>query len=152
MRETFYLFIVLVDYTRTIFSLYNPQFFLNRAVLEWLRLSLIIRLEHECCHYFTRRVFGSMRNNVLDELIADYQGIVAANNGRYRADWFLRFVGLEKFPNYQEGGRLENYRGNPALSDGAFRILQVFVKQAAENLEIFNQNHIEELTTVENQA
>lgn len=119
---------------------------------EWLRLSQIIRLEHECCHYFTRRVFGSMRNNMLDELIADYQGIIAANNGRYRADWFLRFVGLERFPNYCQGGRLENYRGNPALSDGAFRILQVFVKQAAENLENFNMIHIEELKTIENQA
>lgn len=119
---------------------------------EWLRLSLKIRLEHECCHYFTRRVFGSMRNNMLDELIADYQAIVAVNNGRYRADWFLLFVGLEAFPNYRLGGRLENYRGNPPLSDGAFAILQVLVKQAAENLEKFNANHITELIKSENQA
>jgi len=67
----------------------------------WHSLSLIIRLSHECTHYFTRRLFGSMRNNLLDELIADYQGIVAANGGRYRADWFLRFVGLESFPDYR---------------------------------------------------
>ena len=119
---------------------------------EWLRLSLTIRIEHECCHYFTKRVFGSMRNNMLDELIADYQGIVVANNGIYRADWFLRFVGLEEFPHYREGGRLENYRGNPPLSDGALRILQALVKQAAENLELFNANHIAELTTNENQG
>lgn len=119
---------------------------------EWLHLSLKIRLEHECCHYFTRRVFGSMRNNMLDELIADYQAIVAVNNGCYRADWFLRFVGLEAFPNYRLGGRLENYRGNPPLADGAFAILQVLVKQAAENLEKFNAYHITELTSIENQA
>jgi len=118
---------------------------------EWLRLSLIIRLEHECCHYFTRRVFGTMRNNMLDELIADYQGIVAANNGRYRADWFLRFIGLEAFPEYREGGRLQNYRGQPPLSDGAFKILQVLVKDAAENLENFNIQHQIELNNSENQ-
>ncbi|WGV27148.1 DUF7005 family protein [Halotia branconii] len=119
---------------------------------EWLLLCLTIRLEHECCHYFTKRVFGSMRNNILDELIADYQGIVAANHNYYRADWFLRFVGLEAFPNYRQGGRLENYCGNPPLSDGAFRILQVLVKQAAQNLEQFNISHIEELKSLENKA
>lgn len=74
-----------------------------------------------------------MRNNMRDELIADYQGIVAANGGRYRADWFLRFIGLEAFPEYRQGGRLQNYRGQPPLSDGAFKILQVLVKDAAEN-------------------
>jgi hypothetical protein len=45
---------------------------------EWGQLSLKIRLEHESTHYFTRRFFGSMRNNMTDELIADYRGIVAA--------------------------------------------------------------------------
>lgn len=119
---------------------------------EWLRLSLIIRLEHECCHYFTRRVFGSMRNNMLDELIADYQGIVAANGGRYRADWFLRFIGLEAFPEYRQGGRLQNYRGQPPLSDGAFKILQVLVKNAADNLEKFNSQSQGELYPPELQA
>jgi hypothetical protein len=104
------------------------------SAAEWRRLSLTIRLEHECTHYFTLRVFGSMRNNLLDELIADHEGIVAAC-GRYRADWFLRFVGLEDFPRYREGGRLENYRGQPPLSEAAFRVLQALVKAAAENLE-----------------
>jgi hypothetical protein len=99
---------------------------------EWRRTSTTIRLEHECTHYFTLRVFGSMRNNILDELIADYAGITAA--GRYRADWFLRFMGLEAFPAYREGGRLQNYRGEPPLSGGAFRVLQGLVKDAAENL------------------
>jgi uncharacterized protein DUF7005 len=101
---------------------------------EWRRVSTTIRLEHECTHYFTLRVFGSMRNNLLDELIADYAGITAAA-GRYRADWFLRFMGLESFPAYREGGRLQNYRGEPPLSEGAFRVLQRLVKDASENLE-----------------
>jgi hypothetical protein len=104
---------------------------------DWERLSIVIRLEHECAHYFTRRVFGSMRNALLDELIADYAGIVAAI-GRYRADWFLRFVGLEPLSRYREGGRLQNYRGAPPLSDGAFAVLQLLVRGAAQHLEAFD--------------
>ncbi len=105
---------------------------------KWLELSFKIRLEHECTHYVTRCWFGSMRNNILDELIADYRGIVKAI-GNYRADWFLHFLGLEAFPNYRQGGRLENYRGQPELSQGAFKILQKLVRTAAENIEKFDQ-------------
>jgi hypothetical protein len=93
----------------------------------WREMSLVIRREHECTHYFTRRLFGSMRNNLLDELIADYMGIKAAA-GRFRADWCLRFL----------GARLEIYRGNPPLSNGAFRVLPALLKAAAENLERFD--------------
>jgi hypothetical protein len=106
----------------------------------WLELSGKIRLEHECTHYVTRRWFGSMRNNILDEIIADYRGMMSAI-ATYRADWFLHFVGLEAFPTYRQGGRLENYRGEPPLSDGAFKVLQRLVKNAAENLEKFEQEY-----------
>ncbi|ACC81669.1 DUF7005 family protein [Nostoc punctiforme] len=112
---------------------------------EWRRLSLTIRLEHECTHYLTRRLFNSMQNNLLDELIADYRGIVAATGG-YRADWFLRFMGLESLDNYRESGRLQNYRGEPPLSDGAFRILQALVTDAALNLERFDAEYINKLS------
>lgn len=102
---------------------------------EWSRASITIRLEHECAHYFTRRVLGSMRNNLLDELIADYAGIVAAA-GRFRADWFLRFMGLEgETDGCRPGGRLWNYRGTPPLSDAAFAVLQRIVRAAALRLE-----------------
>src|SRR5436309_6268496 len=50
---------------------------------EWRELSLVIRRDHECAHYLTRRLFGSMRNNLLDELMADYAGLVGAV-GRFR--------------------------------------------------------------------
>lgn len=106
---------------------------------EWRRLSVTIRLEHECTHYFTRRVFGSMQNHVLDELIADYRGIVAAT-GRFRADWFLRFMGLEDYPRCRPSGRLGYYRGDPPLSNEAFRVLQILVKCAAENVERFDRD------------
>jgi hypothetical protein len=114
-----------------------PAASLGLDEMEWREMSLVIRREHECAHYLTRRLFGSMRNNLLDELIADYAGLVAATGG-FRADWFLRFVGLEDFPRYRPGGRLDLYRGKPPLSDGAFRVLQALVKAAAENLERFH--------------
>jgi len=100
----------------------------------WARASLTIRLEHECAHYVTRRVFGSMRNALHDELIADWRGIRAAE-GRFRGDWLLRFMGLEDHPAYREGGRLQNYRGTPPLSDGAFAVLRAMLVAAAANLE-----------------
>jgi hypothetical protein len=117
----------------------------------WLARSLAIRLEHESTHYFSKRIVGVMRNNLLDELIADYCGIVSAN-GSYRADWFLRFMGLQNFPAYQAGGRLENYRGEPALSDGAFALLQMLVYRSALNLERYDQAHREQLDTAGVQA
>lgn len=100
---------------------------------EWNAASVRIRLEHECAHYVTRRVLGSMRNNLLDELIADYVGIASAA-GSFRAGWFLRFMGLEG-PGYRAGGRLQNYRGDPPLSDAAFAGLQALVRRAAARLE-----------------
>ncbi len=104
---------------------------------EWRELSLVLRRDHECAHYLTRRIFGSMRNNLHDELIADYAGITAAV-GRYRAGWFLRFLGLEGFPAYRAGGRLDLYRGDPPLSDGAFRPLQAMIQEVAETVERFD--------------
>ena len=62
--------------------------------------------------------------------------------GHYRADWFLRFMGLESFPDYRTGGRLENYQDESLLSIGAFKILQRLVKVAAENLEYFDRHYL----------
>jgi hypothetical protein len=101
---------------------------------EWNRLSITIRLEHECAHYFTRRLCGAMGASLLDELIADYAGITAAIE-RFRAEWFLRFLGLEDARGYRPGGRLESYRGTPPLSDGAFVVLQRVVRCVAATLE-----------------
>lgn len=98
----------------------------------WRRMSLLIRREHECAHYFTRRCLGSMRNNLLDEIIADYMGIVEAR-GRFRAKWFLRFMGLAAYPTYRIGGRFENYVDG--LSEGATAVLRLLLVRAAANLE-----------------
>lgn len=101
---------------------------------EWRRLSLIIRREHESAHYFTRRVLNSMRNNIYDELIADTAGIMAAA-GCYRADWARHFLGLENFPAVRADGRLNNYRGNPPISERAFAVVPPLVNRAIDTIE-----------------
>ncbi|MBT73616.1 MAG: hypothetical protein CMQ15_16545 [Gammaproteobacteria bacterium] len=101
---------------------------------DWLQKSLIIRLEHECAHYFCRRVYGSMHNNIRDELIADYAGIVAAE-GHFRADWFLHFMGLNEDGVYDGEGRMQVYRGDPELPDSAWAIMGKVLVAAAKNLE-----------------
>jgi hypothetical protein len=99
----------------------------------WLQTSLRLRLEHECTHYFTRRVFASMQKNLWDELLADYMGILAAQ-GAYNAKWFLLFLGLEDYPAYRSGGRFEKYLPE-SLPDSAFRVLQEMTLSAARNLQ-----------------
>jgi hypothetical protein len=103
---------------------------------EWPAVSFVIRREHECAHYWTQRVLSSMKNRVLDEVLADYCGITAACSA-FRPDWFLAFYGLEHFPDCRDGGRLANYRGT--LSDAAFAVMIRLVYSAAVHLEIFSR-------------
>jgi hypothetical protein len=100
---------------------------------EWLQRSIVLRRAHESFHYMTLRVFGTMRNAPIDEVLADMVGLAEAF-GAYRPDLALRFFGLEDFPEYRRGGRLENYLVDPALSEGARRIERVVVKAAVDNL------------------
>jgi hypothetical protein len=106
----------------------------------WLDVSLAIRREHECTHYLTRRVFGKMRNHVLDELSADFVGLMNAW-GRYEARWALLFLGLEDHPRFRRGGRLEMYLGQPPLQGRAVEILRELVVRAVANLEAFVEAH-----------
>lgn len=114
-----------------------PAASLRLEEAEWDRLSLDIRLGHECAHYFTRRVLGSMQNNLLDELIADYCGLDTAI-GRYPSRWVLLFLGLEDEQEYRPGGRMENYGGTTQLSSGSFRVLGRMVRAAVANLQRMN--------------
>lgn len=107
---------------------------------SWLDHSARIRRDHECSHYFTLRLYGSIRNRFLDEVVCDFAGLVSSL-GRYRADWFLRFMGLEDFPRYRSGGRFENYLGSPPLSEEAQAIEQAVLRQAALQLEAFDARH-----------
>lgn len=104
---------------------------------EWREKSLRIRLEHECTHYFTYRLLGSMRNNLIDEIMADFAGLVLTS-GAYRSDLALRFLGLEDYPRYREGGRMQNYLGKTPLSAEGFEILKKLIFSAIENLQRFD--------------
>lgn len=103
---------------------------------HWKPLSLRLRLEHEATHYFTLRALGSMRNHLLDELVADYVGLVRVF-GRYDSRLARLFFGLEDFPQYRNGGRLENYRGTPPLGDEAFVVVQRLVNDSIRAIASF---------------
>ncbi|MCR5108110.1 MAG: hypothetical protein K6B28_08090 [Lachnospiraceae bacterium] len=105
---------------------------------EWRERSMILRREHEYTHYYTRRFYGSARNNLHDELMADFFGIYAAF-GYYRAEWFDHFMGLDG----REGGRISLY--TQELSDGSRdevmrigRICSAFLEKWSEGEEFKN--------------
>jgi hypothetical protein len=99
----------------------------------WRRRSLEIRRAHECTHYLTHRAFGRMRNNLLDELIADFAGLLQVD-GRYDALLALRFLGLESYPRWREGGRLASYLGDPPLPPSSTAVLHTLVFRAVRHL------------------
>jgi hypothetical protein len=75
---------------------------------EWTEKSAAIRLHHECCHYFTLRVLGGMKNHALDEVAADCAGQLAAF-GRYDASLQRKFFGMDEEGRIAPGGRLGFY-------------------------------------------
>lgn len=99
---------------------------------EWIGRSRAIRREHECLHYLTYRVSGMIRSNVLDELVADFAGLVAATGG-YSSELAMRFLGLHRYPDVPEGSRLRVYRGS--LTDDQLRIVAELARRAAAHLE-----------------
>lgn len=115
---------------------------------KWRQLSYLIRREHEAAHYFTLRFLGSAKNHLLDEFIADYMGLVAAC-GRYRADWFLCFMGLENPKTFRQGGRLMNYLTDKSISAAAFSLLGQYITNAAENVDRFSNKYAHKIYSAE---
>jgi hypothetical protein len=107
---------------------------------EWLDHSYTIRLEHEVGHYTTKVFLDNAQNHVLDELICDYAGVVAAY-GEYKPELFNVFFGMEKFPEYRKGSRMDNYLGDPPLSEESFIIQRKLVYEAAQKVYRFDQKH-----------
>ena len=103
---------------------------------EWLDISLNLRLYHECAHQFTLIHYKHIAKNLHDELIADYAGITGVLK-EFNAMWFLRFMGLEKYPVYREGSRFENYIDKDDQT--IFKVLQIILKKAAVNLEVLDK-------------
>lgn len=99
---------------------------------EWQEKSMIIRREHECTHYFTKQNFGTARNNLHDELIADFFGIYEAF-GEYKAELFYRFMGIGGF----SGGRLKFYTED--MSEKLFAAVSEAAVQAAAYLEKYSK-------------
>ena len=107
----------------------------------------MIRREHEFTHYFTSRVFNVLRSHVFDEIIADFVGLLRAF-GQYRGDLALRCLGLESFPQYREGGRLEVYLGQSGLSDDAAAVVRGLVVRGVRNLEALAGSHAASLANL----
>lgn len=89
---------------------------------EWKAKSLILRREHELTHYYTKRFFGSARNNLHDEIIADFFGIYETF-GDYKGERFLRFI-KNRMKVYAEG-----------LSPEDVEVLESIAAKAAAFLE-----------------
>ena len=98
---------------------------------EWMEKSATIRLHHECCHYFTLRVLGGMKNHALDEVVADCAGQLAAF-GRYDASLQRKFFGLQD-GGIAPGGRLGFYVKR--LPEGAVPLVCRKVEEALNSLE-----------------
>ncbi len=105
-----------------------------------LELSRIIRLEHECAHYFTRRVCGQMRNDLYDELLADYAGLVAAT-GQFDAALFLTMIGLTSDRALQPQARARIYL-DQNLTSAAERGMLRLLAHAASALNRLHQDHV----------
>ena len=99
---------------------------------EWLARSRVLRVEHEMTHYATKRLFGVMRSNVLDELLADVMGATRALGG-VEARWLLLFLGLEEHPRVREDGRFHAYTAG--LSPAAKALLAEVTARAAAGAE-----------------
>ncbi len=105
---------------------------------EWSKYSLKIRTAHEYAHYFTKRYLSSMKNNLLDELIADYFGITNAIN-EYKSEWFLKFMGVDENTNFNSRGRLVNYLSNDIKGEKIKKTLSYLLLRASKNIEIFDK-------------
>lgn len=72
----------------------TPAERVNLSREDWRNKSMILRLEHETVHYYTKRYYGSATNNIHDELIADFFGMRKAL-GHYDAGLFMYFMGID---------------------------------------------------------
>jgi len=101
----------------------------------WTQKSLLIRKHHECAHYFTKRYYGSSKNNLHDELVADFSGFYSAF-GEFKAEWFLRGLGLLDNPDGNEG-RITIY--TEGLSDKSVKIIAQLAFVIAKGVEKWSE-------------
>ena len=96
---------------------------------------MVIRREHECTHYYTKRFYGSASNNLHDELIADFVGIYEAF-GYYDAKLFQHFMGIDGTGTNE--GRLSLY--TVGLSQEVRNAIADIACKCSEYLEKFSKS------------
>ncbi len=109
----------------------------------WAERSMILRRGHECTHYFTKQTYGVANNILHDEIMADFIGMYEAF-GYYKAEWFLRFMGLIE----GSGGRMVFYTND--LSPNVVMAVSELLTKIAYRLEKWsNTKDIKKLSTSE---
>ena len=103
----------------------------------WAENSLLIRKHHECAHYFTKRFYGSSKNNLHDELLADLSGFYSAF-GKFKAEWFLHGLGLLDNPDGKEG-RIAIY--TKGLGDKSVKIVARLAAVIARSVEKWTETN-----------
>ncbi len=110
---------------------------------DWAERSMILRRGHECTHYFTKQTYGIANNILHDEIMADFIGMCEAF-GYYKAEWFLRFMGLIE----GSGGRMVFY--TKTLSPNVVMAVSELLTKIAYRLEEWsNTNDFKKLSTAE---
>ena len=110
---------------------------------EWEEQSLILRRGHECTHFFTKQTYGITNNILHDEIMADFMGMYEAF-GFYKAEWFLRFMGVVA----GSGGRLVFYTQD--LPENVRRAVSMLAETIACGLESWSHtDSFRAMTTAE---
>ncbi len=95
---------------------------------DWREKSVMLRLAHECTHYFTKQTYGISNNLLHDEIMADFIGMYETF-GFYKAEWFLRFMGIIE----GSGSRFMVY--TKGLPEDVCKAVSELAVLSSENLE-----------------
>ena len=99
---------------------------------EWKEKSIQLRFGHECTHFFTKQTYGISNNILHDEIMADFIGMYEAF-GFYKAEWFLRFMGIDG----DGSGRMIFY--TKELGANVRRAASSLIQEAAYGLERWSE-------------
>lgn len=118
-----------------------PAGVLGLDEVAWKEKSMQLRFGHECTHFFTKQTFGISNNILHDEVMADFIGMYEAF-GFYKAEWFLRFMGLVG----NDGGRIIFYTKD--LSENVRKAVAYLIREAAFGLERWSKTEAFAAVTV----
>lgn len=90
---------------------------------EWKKISVDIRMYHECTHYVCRSRWPDKKEAVADEVLADAVGLLGAT-GRYDRRLAMEFLGVSEDGTYTKG-RLGAYVSPEELSQKSAWALEI---------------------------